>query len=84
MYRLELSRQASRQILKLPADIKERINQAIVLLENDPRHQGSKKLTDIEGYRVRVGDYRILYVINDSDKVVIVYRIKSRGEVYRK
>lgn len=83
MYRLELSRQASRQILKMPSDIRERIHQAIALLGENPRHPGSKKLTDLEGYRVRVGDYRILYVINDNDKIVVVYRVAIRGEVYR-
>jgi|PlaIllAssembly_1097288.scaffolds.fasta_scaffold255215_2 mRNA interferase RelE/StbE len=84
MYQLELSRQASRQILKLPSDVQERIHQAIALLGENPRHPGSKKLTDLEGYRVRVGDYRILYAINDNFKTVIIYRIKGRGEVYRK
>ncbi len=83
MYQLELSRQASRQILKLPSDVRERINQAIALLGENPRHPGSKKLTDLEGYRIRVGDYRILYVISDVTKVVTIYRTKGRGEVYR-
>lgn len=84
MYRLELSHQASRQILRLPLETRERIHRAIALLGNNPRHPGSKKLTDSEGYRIRVGDYRVLYIINDSAQSVVVYRVKGSDEVYRK
>ncbi len=83
MYRLELSHNASWQILRLPVETRERVNRAITQLGENPRHNGSKKLTDREGYRARIGDYRILYVIDDRSKVVTVYRVKGRGEVYR-
>jgi mRNA interferase RelE/StbE len=54
-----------------------------MLLSDNPRHSGSKKLTAREGYRIRVGDYRVLYKIDDNAKVVTVYRVKARGDVYR-
>jgi mRNA interferase RelE/StbE len=61
----------------------ERVNMAISHLAENPRSPGVKKLTAREGYRVRVGDYRILYRIDDEAKVVIIYRVMGRGEVYR-
>lgn len=70
-------------MIRLHPDIRERVNRAIISLGENPRRHGSKKLTSLEGYRARVGDYRILYRINDSVKVVTVYRVMGRGEVYR-
>jgi mRNA interferase RelE/StbE len=83
VYRLEVSHTAHRQILRLPASTQERVNGAIALLAENPRHTGSKKLTAREGYRVRVGDYRILYQVDEGTKAVIIYRVMSRGDVYR-
>ena len=83
MYRLEVSHTAHRQILRLPAQTKERINRTIAHLAENPRPPGAKKLTARNGYRVRVGDYRILYQVDDGEKVVIIYRVMSRGDVYR-
>ena len=83
MYHLEISHIAHRQILRLPLRTRERINRAIQRLAENPRPPGVKKLTAREGYRIRVGDYRILYQIDDGVEVVIIYRVMSRGDVYR-
>ncbi|MBI2836525.1 MAG: type II toxin-antitoxin system RelE/ParE family toxin [Chloroflexi bacterium] len=83
MYRLEVSHNAHRQIARLPAQTQERVNRAIAGLAENPRPPGAKKLTAGDGYRVRVGDYRILYQVDDRAKVVIIYRVRSRGDVYR-
>ena len=83
MYRLEVSHTAHRQIRRLPAQTQERVNKTIARLAENPRLPGVKKLTAREGYRVRVGDYRILYQIDDDAKLVIIYRVMSRGDVYR-
>lgn len=82
MYRLEISHTAHRQILRLPAQTQERVNNAIGRLAENPRPFGVKKLVARDGYRVRVGDYRILYTIDDEAKVVIVYRVMPRESVY--
>ncbi|MBI2831187.1 MAG: type II toxin-antitoxin system RelE/ParE family toxin [Chloroflexi bacterium] len=82
MYRLEVSHAAHRQIRGLPAQTQERVNAAITRLAENPRPPGAKKLTAREGYRVHVGDYRILYQVDDGAKVVIVYRVMARGDVY--
>ena len=68
---------------RLPAQTQERINRAIARLAENPRPPSAKKLTARDGYRVRVGDYRILYQVDDGVKVVIIYRVMSRGDVYR-
>lgn len=83
VYRLEVSHAAHRQILRLPAQTQQRVNQAIARLAENARPLGNKKLTAREGYRLRVGDYRILYKVDDGEKVVLVYRVKARGDVYR-
>jgi mRNA interferase RelE/StbE len=83
VYRLEVSHTAHRQIRRLPAQTQERVNKAIARLAENPRPPGAKKLTAREGYRVRVGDYRVLYQVDDEAKVVTIYRVMARGDVYR-
>ena len=83
MYRLEISHIAHKQIEVIPPRLAQRINEAILGLANEPRPVGAKKLMGVEGYRIRVGDYRILYVVNDASRLIIVYRVKHRREAYR-
>ena len=83
MYRLEVSHTTHRQIRRLPAQTQDRVNKVIAHLAENPRPPGAKKLTARDGYRIRVGDYRILYQIDEGARVVIIYRVMSRGDVYR-
>jgi len=83
VYRLEISLIAHRQIKDLSPRFARRINEAIAQLANEPRPVGAKKLMGIEGYRIRVGDYRILYVVNDASRLITVYGVKHRREAYR-
>ena len=83
MYRLEISHIAHKQIEALPHRFAQRINEAIAGLANEPRPVGAKKLAGIEGYRIRLGDYRVLYVVNDAARLITVYRVKRRREAYR-
>lgn len=64
------------------ADVK-RILTRMQALREDPREAGSEKLGGAELYRVRQGDYRIVYEIHDETVVVVVVRVGHRGEVYR-
>ncbi len=59
------------------------INEKIKSLAQQPRQLQTKKLKGVEGYRLRVGRYRILYEIDDHTKTVTVYRVLHRKEVYR-
>ena len=83
MYSVRVLRQVIKDIADLPKDYARLVSQHIDDLARDPRPAGALKLQGETGYRLRVGVYRILYEIDDDTKVVIVYRVKHRHEVYR-
>jgi len=82
-YVIEIVPKAEKEYLKLPDSIQSRIKQNILSLEDNPRPVGSKKLRQSAYYRIRTGDYRIVYSINDDTKIVKVLSIAHRKEVYR-
>lgn len=83
-YEIHLTRSAKRQFGRLPAEMKRRIAAAIDGLMEDPRPPGCIKLSGPENlYRLRVGDYRIIYDIQDEAVTVLVVKIGHRREVYR-
>jgi mRNA interferase RelE/StbE len=84
MYKLGISNKALKQIEKIKDSVYYRIGDKINSLEINPRPNGSIKLTDIEGYRIKVGPFRILYTINEKSKEVIVYNIDKRKDIYKK
>ena len=83
MYRVELETKARRAFLALPKEVGSRIADAIDDLSREPRPPGTKKLRGLEGYRVRVGDYRILYAVADKERLIRIYVIGHRRDVYR-
>lgn len=82
-YHVLLKRSAEKELAALPAPIHDRITKRLLLLEANPRPPGIKKLQGQEGYRLRVGDYRVLYTIDDQHKLVSIYAVGHRREVYR-
>jgi len=83
-YRIEFLPSAARAFKKLDASVQSRIAPKIDALAADPRPHGAEKLSGQENrYRVRVGDYRIIYVINDGGRIVVIAVIGHRREVYR-
>ncbi len=82
-HKVEIDRRAVREWLRLPKVAVQRIREAILGLAVNPRPPGAKKLTAREGYRVRVGDDRILYEVEDKVRLVRVYRVGHRKQVYR-
>jgi mRNA interferase RelE/StbE len=82
-YTIQITDAAAKQLKKLDGQIRKRLVVKIEELKGDPRPSGVKKLEGQERYRVRVGDYRIVYEIHDRQLVVIVVRIGDRKEVYR-
>lgn len=83
MYRLEFRPAAVRALRRLDSTSVSRIRAALALLASEPRPPGARKLTGRDAYRVRVGDYRISYQIEDADRVVVVVVVCHRGDVYR-
>lgn len=82
-YRVEFTAAAARQVKKLPRPARDRVLDAIDDLQDDPRPHGAKKLAgEQRAWRVRVGDYRVIYDVLDSELVVTVVRAGHRREVY--
>jgi len=75
---------AERDRHNLPPDLRPRITQALLALEDDPRPPGAVKLSGHQKrWRIRVGDYRILYEIDDASQQILILRIAHRREAYR-
>jgi mRNA interferase RelE/StbE len=83
MYEIELSSAAAHDYKKIPNSEIEHINDAIDQLEINPRPVGYKKLQNRNAYRVRAGNYRIIYEINDRELFILVIRIRQRSDVYK-
>lgn len=83
MYRLELKAAAVRALRKLDSGTAERVRGAMALLGVEPRPPASRKLSGRDAYRIRVGDYRILYTIDDVGSLVIIVVVGHRSNVYR-
>ena len=83
MYKLKIIPQAQKDLNQLHDKIFNSIKDEILALAVNPRPYGSVKLTNENGYRIRIGDYRALYRINDELKEVFIYRVKHRKDAYR-
>ncbi len=83
-YRISLVPSAARQLKRLERPTQRRIRDAIDALADDPRPQRCSKLSGLDAYRIRVGDYRVIYQIRDDRLVVLVVRIAHRADAYRK
>ena len=81
-YTVVLSKKAQKQLNKLSDKIAEPILDAIAGLEESPRPVGYKKLKGRDGYRVRVGSYRIIYDIFDSELIVDIITLGHRKDIY--
>ena len=83
-YRIEFSREASRVFQRLSQDLQRRLDTKIQALSREPRPVHCSKMAGVEdAYRIRVGDYRVVYRIYSGHLVVLVLRIGHRREVYR-
>ena len=82
-YQVEITNKARKQFDVLPSTVRPRVSEAINGLADNPRPNHCIKLARELGYRVSVGDYRVLYVINDKAKIVTVYKVKHRRDAYR-
>ncbi len=84
VYRIEFARAAKRQFDKLPRDVQERLRPHVDGLATDPRPHGYKKLTgETDLYRIRIGDYRLIYQIREGQLLVLVVKVGHRRDVYR-
>lgn len=83
-YRIEVLPAAVREIRELPSEAKRRVQAVIELLSENPRPPAATKLTARPEWRVRTGDYRVLYRIEDDILTIVVVRAGHRRDVYER
>ncbi len=85
IYRIEIKRSAHKALLALPRDMQRRIGAAIDMLASEPRGSGTRKISSSDIlYRIRVGNYRVIYEIRDDQLVIYVVKVGHRRNVYLK
>lgn len=83
-YAVEFERSAKKNLDRLDGPIRARVLRKVAALADDPRPSGATRLVNADDlWRIRVGDYRVVYAIEDDRLVVIVVRVAGRGRVYR-
>ncbi len=82
-YSIRILRRAQKALARLPKRDYERVRDAILALAENPRPPGARKLRDRQGWRIRVGVYRVIYEIDDANRIVTVLDIGHRGDIYR-
>ena len=82
-YRLLIKPSAVKELESLPQKDRRRVVRRVQALAENPRPPGAEKLTGVELYRVRQGDYRVLYEVADAVETITVIKIGNRRDVYR-
>jgi mRNA interferase RelE/StbE len=82
-FTVELKRSAEKELQSLPAKVHDRITRALLTLKDNPFPHNAKKLHGRQGIRVRVGKYRILYVVHSAEKRIEGFSVADRKDVYR-
>ena len=82
-YRILIIRRAQKELAELSGNSYLRVRDTILTLAKEPKPVGHLKLTGREGYRIRVGEYRVIYEIDDASRTVTVLHIGHRRDVYR-
>jgi mRNA interferase RelE/StbE len=82
-YAVDIHAPAKKSLCRLSENIQIRIARSMLALAENPRPSGVVKLNGREGWRIRIGDYRVIYTIDDSRKEVVIYAIGHRREIYR-
>lgn len=82
-WQIEIVRDARKELASLHPQMQTRISKAILALEKNPFPSGSKKLKNRDGFRIRIGDYRVLYLADTKSKQIVIGNIAHRREVYR-
>jgi mRNA interferase RelE/StbE len=83
-WRVEVARDAKKELARLSVQLQARVARALLALEQNPFPHGCKKLKNRDGWRIRVGDYRVLYFADRKAQQIVVGVIGHRREVYRK
>jgi mRNA interferase RelE/StbE len=82
-YRITIRKSAVRELEDIPQRDLQRVVKRVRSLAKDPRPHGSQKLSGKEQYRIRQGDYRIVYSVEDKDSLIDIVKVGHRREIYR-
>lgn len=82
-YEIQFSRSARKELESLTAEVVGRIFSKITALAGDPRPPGCRKLVGTESFRIRVGDYRVIYSVDDDSRIIDIRAVKHRREAYK-
>lgn len=82
-YEVILPKSVQKELDRLPTELNERVLDRLVALEANPRPSDVKKLKGRSAWRIRIGDYRAIYEINDQSRQIVVVTVAHRREVYR-
>lgn len=83
-YQIQFSAAAAKELKKLPKEVQLRLGKKILLLSDDPRPPGIKALQgQADILRLRIGDYRVIYQVNDENTLIRILKIGHRREIYR-
>jgi mRNA interferase RelE/StbE len=83
-YQVVIKRSAEKELDALSERLRLRVAARLLSLGDNPRPSGIGKLQGGDGYRLRIGDYRVLYTIDDSNRIVTVFAIGHRRDIYRR
>ncbi|MFN7016331.1 MAG: type II toxin-antitoxin system RelE family toxin [Fimbriimonadales bacterium] len=83
-YTVQILPRAQRQLAKLPAEAYVRVRDALRALAENPRPSGCLKLVGREGWRLRVGRYRVIYEIDDASRIVTILDVAHRRDIYQR
>jgi len=83
-YKVFLRRSAADELGRIPKKDLVRLIERVGALANEPRPQGCEKISALDRYRVRQGDYRVVYAIDDREKTVDIVKIGHRSDVYKR
>ena len=85
MYKITFKKEATKSLIKIPRNVAKAIREKLEVIAANPYadHPNAKKLQGRDGYRLRVGDWRVIYEIQNEQLVILVLNIAPREEVYR-
>ena len=83
-YNVIIRTSAKKELKRLDNNMHERVVQRIVELKENPRPVGCEKLGGQDSYRIRIGDFRVVFTIDDKEKLVEIIKIGDRKEIYKK
>jgi mRNA interferase RelE/StbE len=85
VHKINYSKEATKSLLRMPRNTAKLIREKLEIIATDPYadHPNAKKLQGRDGYRLRVGDWRVIYTIENEQLMIVVLKVASRGEVYK-